>query len=249
VKVNFVAGEDIIVEDSLEADDGQCFTPGKRVGIWYIASEKEIAATTADADGGYRSPAGTEIPTDARTGAASIQARGELDGTQVTYSRSVNITGAGRAGLPDTGRDIAFLTLWGVGFVVFGSVLITATYRRWRDARFEDSLVHESFGHLARIDGDTDPVRYQAVATTWTDSGTIPDGLPVVDDDALAETIHDEEFEAAVVTTQPEPEPEPVLVGALNGHNAITAVVDEANARTSDVVTRLREEISAWTKR
>ncbi len=139
----FAAGEPILVES--QATGGRrCFDPGTQVTISFIQSEVVIATTTADATGNYSATG--RIPRDARPGTASIQATGQLERQPISYSQPITILAPAEARpaapgvgprLPVTGSDIAILSLWGLGLVAVGTVLVRTTRRRIRSGRNE----------------------------------------------------------------------------------------------------------------
>jgi hypothetical protein len=140
------------------------------------------------------------------------------------------VTGAA-GGLPTTGRDIALLTLWGIFLVGFGSVLISASWKRWRAAKAEAGLgVRVDRGpsvadavHRLTPTLETDDAELRPVSTA---------AIPIA-----ASTLVEERVEPAPLIAEAEPAAEPVQ-----------AFVQEASERTSDLVSRLQDEIRAWSK-
>lgn len=143
----FEPGEVIVAEgEATDPADARCFDPGSDVRITFIQSEVHLATVSADGRGDYTTAGlGVRIPEGASPGSARIEARGTIGEGPITYSRAIRIDERPPA-LPVTGRDIAWLTLWGVALIVAGSILISATWRRWQTARHNTLLAREAAG-------------------------------------------------------------------------------------------------------
>jgi hypothetical protein len=227
------------------ASGRRCADTGVRVEFILSSDPVVLGATTARADGTYTSPVLT-IPRDTTPGSHVLSARTTFSGRSVTYSRAVTITGAG--GLPTTGRDIALLTLWGIFLVGFGSVLISASWKRWRTAKVPVS-VSASEGidprdsvliALDRATGplveDSDEMELRPVSTT-----AIPiSGATARSSDLILEPAGHDTFDSLVDELDVPDEPTSSLA------EPVEKAVRQASVQTSDLVSRLCDEIKAW---
>lgn len=222
-----------------------------------------LARFDANADGSYTSPVAT-IPSDTDPGRHEVIVRTEDN----EYVQPITVTAAGvPAGLPETGRNIALLALWGTLSLILGSVLVTVSWRRWQEARVaadaESAWISEASA-LGTLD-DREAAPYRPPVTEWIDAPRLePEGFeeievveefaPVEDPAETTAEIEVAAFEAALEGIE-EPEAPAVaeeLVAAApsngNGRPAADAeeVVRRAATRTSEIVDRLRDEIASW---
>jgi hypothetical protein len=245
-------GGDVDVSGGPGCFDGSTVGDPKFIEGFFIQSEVRIFRVQTNADGSYSTlAANPEIPRSARPGAAAIEVRGLRGGQLVTVSRSITVSGAAAAdgargvSLPATGGQIAMLAIWGLGLVAGGSILISATWRRFQQARVHTSDAQElRFIHpLETPPGEIDAYdllraalvrREKASLETaepfWTEAYRLPDDEPVstnghsgtnghsavaVLEPPAAYSIWVDEPSAASEDPAPAPSPEPDPLDAL----------------------------------
>lgn len=224
----------------------RCADPGAAVTFDFAQSPGvTLGRTVADANGRYDSRSlGTRIPAGARNGNATISVFTTVNGAATTYTHAITITGAAAAaaGLPVTGKDIMLFVLWGLVLVGFGSFLISATWRRWRQARAEVG-VQPASATTAVASRDEDFFANLRPAPTRTMPAATKSAVATLD---RAEAAPVRYVEAEVV------EPEmPELVSVQAGpvvlrDEKLQERVRDATTQTSTVVSKLQDEIRAW---
>lgn len=128
-----------------------CAAPNEQdIEAIFSSSPVLLARFDAHGDGSYISPVVT-IPRDASSGRHNVFVRTASN----EYVQPISISGARAVprGLPRTGTDTALLAVWGFVLLVFGSLLVTATWRWWRTARADARMGSGGEG-LERLDPD-----------------------------------------------------------------------------------------------
>lgn len=190
----------------------------------------------ANADGSYVS-AVVRIPTDTEPGDHDVVVRT----ANAEYVQPISVTdGAVPSGLPETGRNVAILALWGTLTLVLGSTLIGLTWRRWREARvgaeLDRSLAGRSFSVGTLTEREASP--YRPRATEWVDP-------PETDDPEGTAELPAHELEGA----EAEPERPRVRAASNGGRRAgeeAREIATRASSRTTEIVGRLQGELAAW---
>lgn len=146
------------------------------VSMFITSHAHHIATVMVDEDGGYS--ASTQVPVDIEPGTHTLRIHEgnsrtlEEAGAEVA-AKTITITAAGApSGLPDTGRDIALLALWGTLTLVLGSVLVGVTWRRWQESKVmassETAWTNRSLSVGTLEAGEPQPGHYP-VSTEWID--------------------------------------------------------------------------------
>ena len=147
-------------EMEVAGEDG-CADAGADVDVDLESAPIEFCDATADTGGGYS--CSDTIPSNMPAGEHDVIVNTVLNGDDITYRNIITVV-AGGALLPDTGADIALLALWAIGLLVFGSLLVSATWKHFRGMRVQAAFVGD--GRVPTVDVPDD---FQVRATTWTD--------------------------------------------------------------------------------
>lgn len=122
--------------------EGLPFDSGSSVLLLFVQEGEEAQLTRVTAGGAgavTTNPDETRIPSGARFGPATVRAEGTSDDAPAACNVSITVaedaeTGSGGS---TSRRTIALAALWGLGFAVFGFILVVARRRR----RQEDEIV------------------------------------------------------------------------------------------------------------
>lgn len=243
VVTTFAAGEVIFVEGNPDLSQF-CGTPGSTATVLMASDPVVLAVTTIDSLGGYSTEEAV-IPRDTTNGTHSIIVRTTLNGQSVEYTRAITVSGGsarGADGLPLTGTNAVLLALWALTLTVFGSVLISVTWKRWREARLHvvtGFVPTEPAGPLMELlDRRPDELRPASTAA-------IPVAGRAQEQSALSTAPA---LIPSMVAELAEPLDALAAFDAPSGTDAsdVQQVVERASERTSDLVSRLQDEIKAW---
>lgn len=206
-------------EDMEVAGEENCADGGASAAVSLESAPIAFCNATARADGSYSCT--DTIPSNMPAGEHDVIVSTTLDGEDVTYRNIITVVAAG-ATLPATGSDIALLALWAVGFVVFGSLLISATWKHFRGMRAQAAFSGD--GRVPSVDVPDD---FEVRSSTWTDA---PVSRP---------------------PPAPAPAPEPLSssVAVDDRDDPDESDTPSATDPVNDVVARLKEEIKAWNER
>lgn len=250
-ETTFAPGATIIVEGFTFSENVRCFDPDTTVTVTVEWNPTVVLArTTSDSFGDYETAPAT-LPADISPGPATIRASGDLNGVPTSYTAAIVISGAAGPALPRTGGNIALLAFWAFGLLAIGTGLIVVTRRRWQEARMESVSIRERVS-LPSLNDQVTLAPYRPRPVTWVDADPATDEIV---EEPLEEPVAEVEAEP-VVEYQSEPiaellaepvteAPQPDEAEQVGVRQAVT----DATARTSDIVSRLQEEISAWSKR
>lgn len=234
----YAPGAEIIVSGKTNTTARRCADPNVTVEVRFESDPVVLGRLNSNARGEYDStPLGMRIPSDAQAGSHIIRVVSTLNGRTVTYSRGITVTGSSASsgstpgGLPTTGRDIALFTMWGLILVGFGTFLFTAS------RRYNTPAV--AVGTPPAPDREE---RYP----DWGDldlrpASTISMPLGRVREADVPPLLQPKPSEPPVAA--------PVAREAPAGTEAVDRVVQRASSQTSELVSKLQDEIKAWAQR
>lgn len=190
------------------AGDIGCADPGANVDVDLESAPIEFCDDTAGASGSYSCT--DTIPSNMPAGEHDVVVTTVVGGQSETYRNIITVVAAG-ATLPATGTDIALLALWAVGLVVFGSLLVSATWKHFRGMRLQAVVDRDS----ARIPTVDVPSDFEVRSSTWTDR---PTETPPADEPS------------PVAVAEPEANPEPVKPSTERITDVVSRLKEEIKA-------------------